>query len=142
MHRVVRLLRFVPTLFAVVAVVACSAPANTAAPTQQAGPASAPAPGKATTGTASGAFSGNFDGGTVVFGAPISLTGSMAKEGGYVRDGYDLWRDTYNQAGGINIGGKHYKIETKYYDDASDAQKSATLADKLIKEDKVNFILG
>src|SRR5690242_11969837 len=114
----------------------CSAPSTSTAPT--AAPASASKP----TTAASGAFNGNFDGGTIVFGAPISLTGSMAKEGGYVRDGYDLWRDTYNQAGGINLGGKHYKIETKYYDDASDAQKSATLADKLIKEDKVNFLLG
>src|SRR5262249_17802733 len=39
-------------------------------------------------------------------------------------------------------GGKRYKIETKYYDDESSAQKSATLAEKLIKEDKVNFLLG
>src|SRR5205085_4649011 len=83
----------------------------------------------------------SFDG-TLVFGAPISLTGSTAKEGGLTRDGYDLWRDTYNKAGGINVGGKHYKIETKYYDDASNAQQSATLADKLIKEDKINFLLG
>ena len=79
---------------------------------------------------------------TLVFGAPISLTGSTAKEGGLTRDGYDIWRDTYNKAGGINVGGKHYKIETKYYDDESNAQKSATLAEKLIKEDKVNFLLG
>ncbi|HEY3062541.1 MAG TPA: amino acid ABC transporter substrate-binding protein [Chloroflexota bacterium] len=83
----------------------------------------------------------NFDG-TLVFGAPISLTGSTAKEGSLTRDGYDLWRDTYNKAGGINVGGKHYKIETKYYDDASNAQQAATLAEKLIKEDKVNFLLG
>jgi branched-chain amino acid transport system substrate-binding protein len=58
------------------------------------------------------------------------------------RDGYDLWRDTYNKAGGISVAGKHYKIDTKYYDDASNAQQSATLAEKLIKEDKVNFLLG
>src|SRR5437868_3821352 len=98
-----------------------------------AGDGDAAAPGEAAgdaAAAAGAAFSGNFDG-TIVFGAPISLTGSMAKEGGYVRDGYDLWRDTYNQAGGINMGGKHYKIETRYYDDSSDAQKSATLADKL-----------
>ena len=30
----------------------------------------------------------------------------------------------------------------KYYDDESNAQKTATLADKLIKEDKVNLLLG
>src|SRR5205807_4781208 len=146
-----------------VAAAACSAPASTSAPTNAPpapttapatkpttaapAPAATTAPAAAATtaptaaaSSASGA-TGNFDG-TLLFGAPISLTGSMAKEGSYVRDGYDLWRDTYNKGGGISVGGKHYKIETKYYDDASDAQKSATLADKLIKEDKINFLLG
>lgn len=114
--------------------VACS-PAAAPAP-----PTSAPGAPAASATSAAGA-GGSFDG-TIVFGAPISLTGSTAKEGGLTRDGYDLWRDTYNKAGGIEVGGKHYKIETKYYDDASNAQQSATLAEKLIKEDKVNFLLG
>ncbi len=120
---------------------ACSQPA---APTPTSPAAAAAKPtGAAAAPTAAGAAQAttNFDG-TLVFGAPISLTGSTAKEGGLTRDGYDLWRDTYNKAGGINVGGKHYKIETKYYDDASNAQQAATLAEKLIKEDKVNFLLG
>jgi branched-chain amino acid transport system substrate-binding protein len=137
--RTARLHSLFVTLFAL-GLVACSAPANapaaTSAPATSAKPTAATAAGgEATQGTP------NFDG-TLVFGAPISLTGSTAKEGGLTRDGYDLWRDTYNKAGGINVGGKHYKIETKYYDDASNAQQSATLAEKLIKEDKVNFLLG
>jgi branched-chain amino acid transport system substrate-binding protein len=90
----------------------------------------------------SGAGAGGSGSSTIVFGAPISLTGSLAKEGGLTRDGYEIWKDKYNEAGGIKVGGKQYKIETKYYDDESDAQKSATLAEKLIKEDKVNFLLG
>jgi branched-chain amino acid transport system substrate-binding protein len=125
------------------ALAACSSPTAAPAP-----PASAPAPtsppaaaAAPATAAAPAAASATFDG-TLVFGAPISLTGSTAKEGALQRDGYDLWRDTYNKAGGINVGGKHYKIETKYYDDTSNAQQSATLAEKLIKEDKVNFLLG
>jgi branched-chain amino acid transport system substrate-binding protein len=114
---------------------ACSQPSP---PSPTSPPAAAAKPTTAPTGQAVAA---TFDG-TLLFGAPISLTGSTAKEGGLTRDGYDLWRDTYNKAGGINVGGKHYKIETKYYDDASNAQQSATLAEKLIKEDKVNFLLG
>jgi branched-chain amino acid transport system substrate-binding protein len=90
----------------------------------------------------SGAGAGGSGSSSIVFGAPISLTGSLAKEGGLTRDGYEIWKDKYNEAGGIKVGGKMYKIETKYYDDESDAQKSATLAEKLIKEDKVNFLLG
>jgi branched-chain amino acid transport system substrate-binding protein len=131
MNRVRGTVRLVLSLVAASVVAACGAPASTPAPT------TAPA---ATT-RAPAATSGSFDG-TLTFGAPISLTGSTAKEGSLTRDGYDLWRDTYNNAGGINVNGKHYKIETKYYDDASNAQQSATLADKLINEDKVNFLLG
>ena len=134
--------RWLPAACAMLALVGCSAPASAPPPTTAAASAtSAPAAAPRPTTAADTAFSGTFDG-TLLFGAPISLTGSTAKEGGLVRDGYDLWRDTYNKAGGINVGGKHYKIETKYYDDASNAQQSATLAEKLIKEDKVNFLLG
>jgi branched-chain amino acid transport system substrate-binding protein len=93
------------------------------------------------TGSPSAAASVGFAG-TVLFGAAISLTGSTAKEGGLTRDGYDLWKETVNATGGLNVGGKRYMVATKYYDDESNAQKSATLADKLIKEDKVNFLLG
>jgi branched-chain amino acid transport system substrate-binding protein len=129
-----------PLLVLGAVLVGCTSPTTAPSPT------SAPASGATTTAKPTAAAAGaqgaaNFDG-TLVFGAPISLTGSTAKEGGLTRDGYDLWRDTYNNAGGINVGGKHYKIETRYYDDASNAQQAATLAEKLIKEDKVNFLLG
>jgi branched-chain amino acid transport system substrate-binding protein len=131
--------RWLPGALVALALAACSPPAAAPVPTTSAAaPTTAPAAAAKPTPAAASA---TFDG-TLVFGAPISLTGSTAKEGALQRDGYDLWRDTYNKAGGINVGGKHYKIETKYYDDTSNAQQSATLAEKLIKEDKVNFLLG
>src|SRR5712692_7571595 len=102
------------------------------------GPASSTLPTAATqSATASIAFDG-----TLLFGAAISLTGSTAKEGGLTRDGYELWKETTNANGGVNVAGKHYMVATKFYDDESNAQKSATLADKLINEDKINFLLG
>lgn len=119
-----------------------ASPAATSATSASASP-SAATPGAAGSpaGSPAAAYTGTFDG-TILFGAPISLTGSLAKEGILTRDGYELWKETYNANGGIVVGGKRYKIETKYYDDESNAQKSATLADKLIKEDKINFLLG
>ncbi len=104
-------------------------------PTAMAGAAMTPA----ATGGASG--STNFDG-TILFGAPLGLTGSLAKESKLTQQGYELWKETVNAAGGIGVGGKHYKIETKYYDDGSKQDKSAQLAEKLITEDKINFLLG
>src|SRR6266542_947243 len=141
MRGMLRSLRSALLPFALLAVlVGCTSQSSAPAPP------TAPAAGGATaakpTAAATGAQAATTFDGTLLFGAPISLTGSTAKEGSLTRDGYDLWRDTYNNAGGINVGGKHYKIETKYYDDASNAQQAATLAEKLIKEDKVNFLLG
>ena len=121
-----------PALGAVLAVTlaACGgAPSASASPSAAGSAAASP--------SASQGFAG-----TILFGAPISLTGSTAKEGGYTRDGYEIWKETTNAKGGIVVGGKHYMVETKYYDDESNGPKSATLADKLINEDKVNFLLG
>jgi branched-chain amino acid transport system substrate-binding protein len=79
---------------------------------------------------------------TIVFGAAISITGKTAKEGEYTRDGYQFAIDTLNQAGGIKVGGKSYKIKLKYYDDETKSERTAQLFEKLVNEDKVNFLLG
>jgi branched-chain amino acid transport system substrate-binding protein len=88
----------------------------------------------------SGATSGGSD--TLVFGAPVSLTGSLSHEGTDTLNGYQLWAEQVNAAGGIKVGDKTYKVKIKYYDDASSAQKSAQLTKQLITSDKVNFMLG
>lgn len=80
--------------------------------------------------------------GTILFGAPLGLTGSLTKESKLTQQGYELWKEAVNAAGGIKVGDKMYKVETKYYDDESKQDKSAQLAEKLINEDKVNFLLG
>ncbi|MFL5802586.1 MAG: amino acid ABC transporter substrate-binding protein [Roseiflexaceae bacterium] len=79
---------------------------------------------------------------TIVFGAAISLTGKTAKEGEYTRDGYQIYVDTINEQGGITVAGKAYKVKLVYYDDESKSERTAQLYEKLINEDKVNFLLG
>jgi len=44
--------------------------------------------------------------------------------------------------GGIEVGGKKIKVTVIYYDDQSDPQVSAKLTEKLITEEKVQFLLG
>ncbi len=75
-------------------------------------------------------------------GAAVSMTGKFAREGKMIMDGYNLWKDYVNEKGGIKVGNDVYKVEIKYYDDKSDAQTSAKLTEKLITQDKVNFIFG
>ena len=81
-------------------------------------------------------------GATIVIGAPLGLTGSLAKESELTQQGYDLWQDWINQQGGINVGGVKHPVKIKYYDDTSNANQSAVLMQKLITEDKAQFLLG
>ena len=80
--------------------------------------------------------------GTLTFGTPVPLTGSLSHEGTDTLNGYHLWADQVNAHGGIKIGSTTYKVAIKYYDDGSDSQKSAQFTRQLITSDKVNFLLG
>jgi branched-chain amino acid transport system substrate-binding protein len=79
---------------------------------------------------------------TITFGATISITGTLAEEGQYTRDGYLIAINTINREGGIKIGGKVYHLTLRYYDDESRPDLALQLYTQLIKEDKVNFLLG
>lgn len=81
-------------------------------------------------------------GDTIVFGSAVSLTGSLTKEGHLTQEGYDFWKDYVNKHGGIKVGGKSYKVDIKYYDDESKPATAAQLAERLIDQDHVNYILG
>ena len=78
----------------------------------------------------------------ILLGAAISMTGKFAREGGELKGGYDFWRDWVNGRGGMDVGDKKYKVEIIYYDDKSDTMTAAKLTEKLITEDKVNFLLS
>jgi branched-chain amino acid transport system substrate-binding protein len=79
---------------------------------------------------------------TLLFGAPVSLTGSTSTEGHLTLEGYQLWVKEVNAHGGIKVGGTTYKVQLKYYDDGSSPTKSAQLTQQLVASDKVNFLLG
>lgn len=79
---------------------------------------------------------------TLLFGAPISLTGSTSTEGHLTLEGYQLWVKEVNAHGGIKVGGTTYQVQLKYYDDGSSPTKSAQLTQQLVASDKVNFLLG
>jgi branched-chain amino acid transport system substrate-binding protein len=70
------------------------------------------------------------------------LTGKLTYEGKATRDGYEFYKALINKKGGLNIGGKRYKVDIKYYDDESEVQTCTKLVEKLITEDKIDFILG
>ncbi len=81
-------------------------------------------------------------GSTIIFGAAVSLTGAQSFEGKLTKQGYDLWLDWIKARGGILIGNVKHPVDIKYEDDQSKADISATLVQKLITDEKANFILG
>lgn len=82
------------------------------------------------------------DGGVIKIGSSVPLTGGLAKEGELVKEGYEFWRDTVNEQGGIDVDGEKYKVELILYDDESKAPQAAKLTEKLITEDEVDFLLS
>jgi branched-chain amino acid transport system substrate-binding protein len=75
-------------------------------------------------------------------GAPLPLTGALAPEGAKLKQGYELWQDKVNAAGGIKAGDKQLKIELVYYDYQSTTPKAVQLAEKLISDDNVDFLFS
>lgn len=75
-------------------------------------------------------------------GAPLPLTGALAPEGTKLRQGYDLWLDQVKAQGGIKAGDKTYQVEMRYYDYQSSTPKAVQLAEKLISDDKVDFLFS
>jgi branched-chain amino acid transport system substrate-binding protein len=82
------------------------------------------------------------DADVIVLGAPVSLTGKYAQNGTNTKNGYDLAVAKINEKGGSDIGGKKYKFEIRYYDDESTPTRGAELAERLIEQDGVKFMLG
>lgn len=82
------------------------------------------------------------EGDTITLGAAVSLTGKYSTNGKHTKNGYDLGVKIINKAGGIVVNGKKYKVAIKYYDDESTPARGAQLAERLINQDKVKFLLG
>ncbi len=82
------------------------------------------------------------DGDTIVFGAAVSFTGKYSTNGKHTKNGYDLAVKRINEKGGVTVDGKTYKISVQYYDDESTPARAAQLAERLIQQDGIQFILG
>jgi len=80
--------------------------------------------------------------GEIVIGSAISLTGKYATNGIHAKNGYEYAIQKIKDAGGVKIDGKCYNFKVIYYDDESKGDRGATLAERLISQDKVQYMLG
>lgn len=79
---------------------------------------------------------------TIRIGAPLPMTGALSPEGLRLKQGNDLWADAVNKAGGIKVGNTRAKVEMLYVDYQSNTPKAVQLVDKLITQDKADFIFS
>jgi len=79
---------------------------------------------------------------TITLGAAVSLTGKYSTNGKNTLDGYNLAVNRINELGGVRVGGKTYKLKIAYYDDESTSARGGQLAERLINQDKIKFMLG
>lgn len=78
----------------------------------------------------------------IKFGAPLPLTGPLSPEGNKQKLGFEIWKETVNRRGGINVGGKRMKVDIVYYDYESKTPTASKLTERLITHDKVHFLFG
>src|SRR5258708_7441841 len=74
----------------------------------------------------------------VRIGVALSQTGNLADSAGPYFKGLDLWREQANARGGL--AGR--PIEFVVYDDRSDPATAARLYERLITNDKVDFVIS
>jgi branched-chain amino acid transport system substrate-binding protein len=75
-------------------------------------------------------------------GAPLPMTGPLSPEAIKQQRGYDLWAELANKAGGIKVGAKRMKVEIVYVDYQSNTPRAVQAAERLITQDKVNFLFS
>lgn len=78
----------------------------------------------------------------LTLGSAISLTGKYATNGAHAKNGYEFAIKKIKENGGIKVADKCYNFNVIYYDDESKGDRGATLAERLINQDKVQYMLG
>jgi branched-chain amino acid transport system substrate-binding protein len=79
---------------------------------------------------------------TIRIGAPLPITGPLSPEAAKLQSGMNLWVETANKAGGIKVGAKRMKVEVVPIDYQSNTPRAVQAAEKLITEDKVQFLFS
>lgn len=79
---------------------------------------------------------------TVKVGVVAELTGDIPAVGASCKNAAEMAVQEVNDAGGLEIGGKKYKVELFIEDNAGKADQSASAAQKLITQQNVVAIIG
>lgn len=101
------------------------APAPSAAPSAEANQPSTPS-----------------NGGTIKIAVAGPMTGDNAEYGIGFANAAKLMAKEWNEKGGVNIGGTMYTVAIDEYDDKSDSDEAALIAEKIVSDKDVYGVLG
>lgn len=79
---------------------------------------------------------------TLKIGALVTLSGAAASWGQALLYAGQFAAEDYNSKGGLEVGGKRYKIEFVPYDDKYQAGEAVTATNRLVSDDKVRYMIG
>jgi len=79
---------------------------------------------------------------TIKIGFNIPLTGDIPEVGEGSKNAAEMYLADINGAGGLEVGGKKYKLEFIYMDNESKAESAVNAALKLIEQEEVVAIIG
>jgi branched-chain amino acid transport system substrate-binding protein len=97
--------------------------------------------GGCTSGSGGGAGTGS-SAEEIRIGVTGPLTGPAANAGVALQQGMELAVQEWNDKGGIEIGNKKLPVKMFYEDDQSKPDQGVSAAEKLINQQKVNFLIG
>lgn len=81
-------------------------------------------------------------GGTITISVAGPMTGDNAEYGIGFANAAKLMAKEWNEKGGVNIGGAKYTVEIKEYDDKSDSDEAALIAEKIVSDKDTYGVLG
>jgi branched-chain amino acid transport system substrate-binding protein len=79
---------------------------------------------------------------TIKIGINAELTGDIPKVGEGTKFAAQMWLEDVTKAGGLEVGGKKYKVELVIEDNEAKAESAVAANTKLITQDKVLMIVG
>ncbi len=78
----------------------------------------------------------------IKIGFNLEITGDIPKVGEASKFAAEMLKEDINSKGGLEVGGKKYKVEFVYEDNEAKAESAVNAALKLIEQDKVVAIVG
>ena len=79
---------------------------------------------------------------SIKIGVNAPITGDIPKVGEGTKYAAQMWLEDVNAAGGLDVGGKKYKVDLVIEDNESKAESAVKVNTKMITEDGVLMIVG